>query len=75
MNLILALVWNVGTSRSDAKGEGQAGSPRKLESTDAEHWGGATRSSEEAAVMAVERRGCIVRPYLCGQPATGGAHG
>jgi len=31
----------------------------KGESTDARHWDGATRSSDEGAVMAVERRGCI----------------
>lgn len=31
----------------------------KDESTDAEHRGGAARSSEEASVMGVERRGCI----------------
>ena len=48
MTLILALVRNVGTSRSDAKGEIQVGSPHENESTDAERRGGATRSSDEA---------------------------
>lgn len=31
----------------------------KDERTDAAQWGGATRSSVEAAVMAVEQRGCV----------------
>jgi len=33
--------------------------PHENKSTDAEHWGGATRSSVEAPVMGVERRGRI----------------
>jgi len=37
--------------------------PHEGESTDAEHRGGAARSSDEAAVMGVERRGCIDRSY------------
>jgi RNA-directed DNA polymerase len=37
--------------------------PHKDESTDAGHGGGATRSSVEASVMEVERRGCIDRFY------------
>lgn len=48
MTLILALVRNVGTYRSDAKGEVQVGSPHESKSTDAERRGGATRSSDEA---------------------------
>jgi hypothetical protein len=75
VNLIPALVRNVGTCRPDAKGDGQAGSPREPQSTDAGHRGGATCSSKETSVMVVERRGRIVRPYLCGQPIVGGAHG
>jgi len=34
------------------------------ESTDAGHGDGAARSSEEISVMGMERRGCIVQPYL-----------
>jgi len=34
--------------------------------------GGATHSSEEAAVMAVERRGCVVRPRSMCQPGRPG---
>jgi RNA-directed DNA polymerase len=37
--------------------------PHEGESTDAEHGGGAARSSEEAPVMGAERRGCIDRSY------------
>ena len=33
------------------------------ESTEAEHWGGPIRSSEEGPVMGLERRGCVVRPW------------
>ena len=42
-NLIQALVWSVGTCRSDDKGETQVREPHKGESTDAGHGGGATR--------------------------------
>jgi len=34
--------------------------PHKNESTDAQHGGGVTRSSEEVFVMKMERRGYIV---------------
>src|ERR1700676_672204 len=44
---------------------------RKAESTDASVRGGPLRSSDEAAVMAVERRGWAVQ-FRLGQPATGG---
>ena len=37
--------------------------PHEGESTDAEHRGGTTRSSEEVPVMGVERRGCVDRLY------------
>jgi hypothetical protein len=46
--------------------------PHKSESTDAEHRGGLTRSSDEVSVMEMERRGWIVQQYLIGQPAMGG---
>jgi hypothetical protein len=41
----------------DAKGKGASGSNREAESTDAPERGGLPRTSEEAAVMVVERRG------------------
>ena len=40
----------------------------KRASTDAEHWGGMIRSSDEAPVMSVERRGRVVQYCLSGQP-------
>lgn len=39
--------------------------------TDASRRGGATRSSEEAPVMGVERRGCVIRSIWIGQPRSG----
>src|SRR6266516_193743 len=55
----------------DAKGKGTSGSNREAESTDAPERGGLPRSSEEAGVMPVERRGQVIAVGL-GQPATGG---
>jgi hypothetical protein len=63
-NLIQALVWNVGTCRSDDKGETQVREPHKGESTDAGHGGGAVRIRGEGSVMELDRRGCVVQPYL-----------
>ena len=45
--LIQARMWNVGTCRSDAKGRIQAEGLREDASTNAEHRGGAARSSDE----------------------------
>ena len=45
------------------KGEAASGSNREGESTDAEHRGGAARSSVEGSVMELERRGCVVQPW------------
>jgi hypothetical protein len=56
----------------DDKGKGASGSNREAESTDAPERGGLPRSSDEAAVMVVERRGQVIAVVL-GQPATGGA--
>src|SRR5947208_15988557 len=55
----------------DAKGKGTSGSNREAESTDAPERGGLPRSSDDAAVMAVERRGWVTA-VGSGQPATGG---
>jgi hypothetical protein len=44
----------------DAKGKGPSGPNRKAESTDAPERGGLLSSSEEAAVMVVERRGRVI---------------
>ncbi|MCP4599082.1 MAG: hypothetical protein GY847_00830 [Proteobacteria bacterium] len=56
-----AFTWNMGTCRCDAKGDVQAGGPRKDQSTDARHRGGVARSRVEGAVMALDRRGCGVQ--------------
>ena len=49
---------------SDAKGQATSGSNREGESTEAGRRGGAARSSVESPVMGLERRGCVVRPWL-----------
>ena len=51
----------------DAKGKGASGSYREAESTDAPERGGLPRSSDEAGVMLVERRGRVIAVDL-GQP-------
>jgi hypothetical protein len=56
----------------DDKGKGASGSNREAESTDAPERGGLPRSSDEAAVMVVERRGQVIDDES-GQLATGGA--
>ena len=61
VNLDQAVAWNVGTCRSDAKGAGRVGDPRKALRTHAGHRGRATRSRVEGAVMALDRRGCGVQ--------------
>jgi RNA-directed DNA polymerase len=43
----------------------------KNESTDTGHKDGATRSSKEGAVMALEQRGGIIQPDYTGQPQSG----
>jgi hypothetical protein len=71
VTLFQAWVWNVGTCCSDGKGDDQAGAPRKIQSTDAERRDGVTRSSVEAAVMAVEPRGHVIGSCLLRQPLGG----
>src|SRR5262245_10775469 len=48
----------------DAKGKGASGSNREAKSTDAPERGGLPRTSEEAAVMVVERRGWVIAADL-----------
>src|SRR5262249_20151767 len=55
----------------DAKGKGASGSNREAESTDAPERCGLLRSSDEAGVTPVERRGRVT-DVGSGQPATGG---
>jgi hypothetical protein len=56
MNLIQALVWNVGTWVLMLRERFKWKNHKDL-STKAVHRGGSTRSSDEAVVMTVERRG------------------
>ena len=63
MTLNQASIRNVGTCRSDAKGEIQATRRRKDESTDAKHRDGDTRSRAEGSVMELDRRGVVT--LLC----------
>ena len=56
--------------RHDAKGKGTSGYHHEAESTDAPERGGLPRSSDEAGVMLVERRGRVIAVEL---GATGGA--
>ena len=58
VNSTQASKWNLGTCRSDDKGEAQ-GPKLECESTNAEHRGGAGRSSDEGSVMELERRTCV----------------
>jgi hypothetical protein len=64
--LMQASVRNVGTCRPDAKGEVQANSLRKNESTDAGHRGGGVHSREEGPVMGSDRRDVVVQPCYGG---------
>ena len=68
VTLIQALVRNVGTCRSDVKGEAQADSLRKSQSTDAGHRDGVARSRVEGSVMELDRRGDVVQPCCAGNP-------
>jgi len=73
--LIQALVRNVGTCRPDAKGEAQADSLRKGESTDAGHRGGGVRSRVEGSVMELDRRSAVVRLDHARNPQGEDSHG
>jgi len=72
MSLLQAQRWNVRTCRPDDKRESQVVMSNKRKRSDAGHGGGVTRSSVEAAVMAVERRGYPILLDLLEQLATGG---
>ena len=54
------------------RSEKSKGRPSEDESTEARHKGGTARSSEEAPVMGVERRGCVVQRVFIDQPGMGG---
>jgi len=60
MSSVQALVWNVGTWSLMIR-EMTSGQPPQGRIPMQRHRGGATRSSVETAVMAVERRGGVIR--------------
>ncbi len=70
VTLLQAHKWNVGICRFDVKGKAQV-QTHKAENTDAKHRDGATRNSDEEAVMALERRGCITKGAIASQPFCG----
>ncbi len=67
---IQALVWNCGNLRLRWKGKGtsQIG---EADNTDAQSRGGAARSSDEGAVMALERRGRVIETWAQVNRASG----
>ncbi len=67
MSSIQASVWNVGTCSMMPREIHKWGDPTR-KNTDASSRGGATRSSDEASVMGVERRGCVIQSVSSGQP-------
>jgi hypothetical protein len=75
VSVMQAWMRNVGTCRPDAKGDVQAGSPRKRLSTEAGHRDGATRSRDERSVMELNRRGGVVWFYPVGNPRGEDLHG
>lgn len=58
-----AFIRNVRTCCPDVKGDSQVVTNGKAQSTEAGRRGGATRSRDEGAVMALDRRGCVVQPH------------
>src|SRR5207245_789554 len=65
------VVPGVGLQTGLTVGRTPSGRNREGQSTDPEHRGGPSRSSAEAAVTVVERRGRIIRVLLAGQPRGG----
>lgn len=70
--MIRALTLNYGNLqwRWQAKGTSQTG---EADSSDAPPRNGATRSSDETAVMGVERRSCIISAWASPTAQAGGA--
>ena len=75
VNLDQALAGNVGTCRSDAKGEAQADSLCESQSTDAGHRGGGARSRVDGSVMGSDRRGVVIQLYPGGNLKGDDRHG
>ena len=66
--MVQALMRNVGTCRSDVKGDAQVDGLGKSQSTDAEHRGGDARSRDEGSVMELDRRGVVDQLDCVGNP-------
>jgi len=64
-------MWNVGTCWFNAKERG-VGYVSNSASTNVNQRGGVTRSSVEAAVMAVERRGYVIQSHWVVNQVLGG---
>lgn len=75
VTLIQAWVRNVGTCRADAKGDAQAGGPRKRLSTNAGYRDGVAHSRNESSVMGPDRRGVVVRCYRASNSHEEDSHG
>jgi hypothetical protein len=74
VTLVQALVWNVEPVAPMLR-ETSKWKPHEDQSTKAEHRGGVVRSSDEGAVMALERRRNTVQLYREVNRASGGAFG
>ena len=70
VSLVRALTSNCGNLRWRCKAKGTS-SKGKADSSDAAQRDGAARSSDEAAVMAVERRGCVIPASDCANRDSG----
>jgi hypothetical protein len=57
--------------KAQGGGRSSSGRNRERQSTGPGHGGGPSRSSDEAAVMAAERRGRTIRRKFTSQPETG----
>ncbi len=71
MILIQALMWNLGTCWFNVKGR-EVMKFSYFASTNVNQRGGATRSSDEAPVMGVEQRGCVIWSNLVVNQILGG---
>ena len=56
---------------SRCEGRSSSGGHHESQSTEAGHGGRGVRSRDEGSVMGLDRRGTVVRPLLCVQPARG----
>jgi hypothetical protein len=74
VNVTRAFAWNLGTCRSDVKGEAQVEAPQECQSTNAEHRDGPERMSGEVSVMEMEQRSPGYSVMRVSQSEMKGAH-